>query len=112
MIETEPHCGNCKHFRFVWQGNAQKVGECRRNAPQARTDGGPDIPASWPRVLELDSCGEFAAKGAATPVTVKDAVAAGVASAIMKQAEQQSRAGQEHRQPRSTTKGGARRAKR
>lgn len=61
MTNANAECGQCAHFRFVRQGNAQKVGECRRNAPNARTDGGPQIEAAWPMVLERDGCGEFKA---------------------------------------------------
>jgi hypothetical protein len=61
MTNTNAECGQCAHFRFVRQGSAQKVGECRRNAPNARTDGGPQIEAAWPMVLERDGCGEFKA---------------------------------------------------
>lgn len=107
-MSAEPHCGGCRHFTLKGRGNLQAFGECRRNAPQARTDGGPDIPASWPRVLELDSCGEFAAKGAAgvkappPPPPVPEAPP----TKVMREGDVRART------PRSTTKGGARRAKR
>ena len=59
LQEIEPACGRCKHFTFVRQGSAVRVGECRRSAPQPRTDGGPVSEASWPLVLETMSCGDF-----------------------------------------------------
>lgn len=62
MTNVNAECGECAHFRFVRQGSAQKVGECRRNAPNARTDGGPQLEAAWPMVLERDGCGEFKAE--------------------------------------------------
>lgn len=53
------NCGTCRHFTFTRQGSAEKVGECRRNAPAPITAIGPQQQASWPIVIESMGCGEW-----------------------------------------------------
>jgi len=87
-------CSKCKHWRKTGQGNAQAYGECRRSAPSPSTTGGPMLEPVWPRTLDIDGCGEFAAAPMPEPT--------GPAESVTEPA----------RTPRQTQKGGQSRRKR
>ena len=107
MTDQTARCGDCKHFAFIRQGSAEKVGECRRNAPSPRNDGGPLQDAAWPHVLESQSCGEFATALAQRPAPPPPQPPVPPTDLVSETGRTR-----DGRMPRNTTKGGTGRRKR